>query len=232
MVSVIIPTYNEEGTIGRLVAYLLANADPLLLQEVLVVDGGSLDRTAEEAEWAGARVLHAPQKGRAAQMNAGAQAAKGDVVYFLHADTFPPRFFCHDIRRAVRQDFLCGAYRLTFDYPHWFLRLNAWFTRFNLSLFRFGDQSLFVKKDLFEKVNGFREDLVVLEDQEIIFRLRREAKFKIFNRSVVTSARKYLENGVFRTQLVFYLIYFFYQLGFSQQRLVSIYRNRLKQDKV
>lgn len=232
MVSVIIPTYNEEGTIGRLVAYLLANADPLLLQEILVVDGGSPDRTAEEAERAGARVLHAPRKCRAAQMNVGAQAAKGEVLYFLHADTFPPRFFCRDIRRAIRQDFFCGAYRLTFDYPHWFLRLNAWFTRFNLSLFRFGDQSLFVKKDLFEKIQGFREDLLVLEDQEIIFRLRREAKFKIFNRCVVTSARKYLENGVFRTQLVFYLIYLFYQLGFSQQKLVNIYRNRLKQDKV
>jgi rSAM/selenodomain-associated transferase 2 len=232
MVSVIIPTYNEEGTIGRLVAYLFENADPVLLQEILVVDGGSTDGTVAEAERAGARLLRSPRKGRAAQMNAGARAAKGEVVYFLHADTFPPRFFCRDIRQAIGQDFFCGAYRLTFDYPHWFLRLNAWFTRFNLSFFRFGDQSLFVKKDLFERVEGFREDLVLLEDQEIIYRLRQASKFKIFRRSVVTSARKYLENGVFRTQMVFYLIYLFYQLGFSQQRLVSIYRNRLKEEKL
>jgi rSAM/selenodomain-associated transferase 2 len=232
MVSVIIPTYNEEDTVGPLLHYLHTHAEPDLLQEIMVVDGGSTDRTLEMAAAAGARVLVSQKKGRAAQMNTGANAAKGEVVYFLHADTYPPPGFCRDIARAIRRQFYCGGYRLRFDYAHWFLRLNAWFTRFNVSLFRFGDQSLFVKKELFAQVNGFREDLVVLEDQEIIFRLRRLSRFKIFRRSVVTSARKYRENGVYRTQLTFYLIYFLYQLGFSQQMLVRIYRKRLKQNKI
>ena len=73
---------------------------------------------------------------------------------------------------------------------------------------------------------------MVLEDQEIVLRLRRESRFKIFRRSVVTSARKYLDNGIYRTQLVFYLIYSLYHLGLSQRRLVQIYRRYLLQDKV
>jgi hypothetical protein len=165
-------------------------------------------------------------------MNAGARAARGSILYFLHADTYPPPAFCQDITHAISQGIQCGGYRLQFDYPHWFLRVSAWFTRFNSSIFRFGDQSLFVKKKLFEKIQGFREDLMVLEDQEIIFRLRRESRFTLFGRCVVTSARKYRENGVYRTQMVFILIYFLYRLGFPQQELLKIYRTRLKQDKI
>lgn len=232
MVSVIIPTFNEEKNIGPLVRYLLGNAGSEFLCEVIVVDADSSDHTVEAAIEAGAKVMISRKKGRAAQMNAGAAVAQGEAVYFLHADTYPPQGFCHDIITALRQNYQCGGYRLQFDYPHWFLRLNAWFTRFNISAFRFGDQSLFIKKELFEKIRGFREDLVVLEDQEIIIRLRRESMFKIFPRSVITSARKYLENGVYRTQMIFFLIYLLYQFGLPQHQLVKIYRNQLKQDKV
>jgi rSAM/selenodomain-associated transferase 2 len=228
MISVIVPTYNEEQNIGRLVDYLLATANPHLLQEVIVVDGGSTDGTAALAGAAGARVLFSPFKGRAAQMNFGAREANGGGLYFLHADTYPPENFCLDIRRAINQQMYFGGYRLQFDSSHWFLRLNAWFTRFDISLFRFGDQSLFVEKNLFEKVGGFREDLSLLEDQEIIFRLRRKARFKLMPRNVVTSARKYREHGVFRTQFCFYFLYALYRLGFPQRVLVSIYKSLFK----
>ncbi|CAN5795223.1 TIGR04283 family arsenosugar biosynthesis glycosyltransferase [soil metagenome] len=228
MISVIIPTYNEEQNIGRLVDYLMATADPRLLREVIVVDGGSTDRTAALAEAAGARVLFSPVKGRAAQMNFGAREASGRVLYFLHADTYPPENFCLDIRKAIDQQMYFGGYRLRFDSSHWFLRLNAWFTRFDVSLFRFGDQSLFVEKGLFEEVGGFREELSLLEDQEIIFRLRRKARFKLVPRNVITSARKYREYGVFRTQFYFYLLYALYRLGLPQRFLVGIYKSLFK----
>jgi rSAM/selenodomain-associated transferase 2 len=228
MISVIIPTYNEEQNIGRLVDYLMATADPRLLREVIVVDGGSTDRTAALAEAAGARVLFSPVKGRAAQMNFGAREASGRVLYFLHADTYPPENFCLDIRKAIDQQMYFGGYRLRFDSSHWFLRLNAWFTRFDISLFRFGDQSLFVEKGLFEEVGGFREELSLLEDQEIIYRLRRKARFKLVPRNVITSARKYREYGVFRTQFYFYLLYALYRLGLPQRFLVGIYKSLFK----
>lgn len=230
MISIIIPTYNEAEGIGGLVTYLRETAGHSC--EIIVTDGGSSDHTGELAGAAGATVLRSPRKGRGAQMNAGAAAAKGNILYFLHADSFPPAGFILDIEEAVRMGYGSGCYRLSFDRPHWFLRANGWFTRFNVNAFRFGDQSLFVRREVFEKAGGFREDLVVMEDQEIIGRLRKHTRFKVFPRSVTTSARKYLENGVYRLQGVFFVIYFMYQLGFSQQQLVRTYRRLIRQDKV
>ena len=121
---------------------------------------------------------------------------------------------------------------MQFDHKHWFLKANAWFTRFNVNAVRFGDQSLFVTKDVFQKTNGFDENLIVMEDQEIISRIRKYGKFKVMNGYVITSARKYLDNGVYKMQAVFFVIYFMYQLGYSQQKLVATYRNLIKQNKV
>jgi hypothetical protein len=153
-------------------------------------------------------------------------------VYFLHADSYPPAGFTEDITEAVRAGYGSGCYRLSFDRSHWFLRANCWFTRFNVDAVRFGDQSLFVRRDVFEKAGRFREDLVVMEDQEIIGRIRKYTRFKVFPRSVTTSARKYLQNGIYRLQGVFFVIYFMYQLGFSQEQLVRAYRWLIRQDKL
>jgi rSAM/selenodomain-associated transferase 2 len=232
MISIIIPTYNEAEGIAGLVTYLREMAGSGHPCEIIVTDGSSSDGTRELAGVAGAAVVRSPRKGRGAQMNAGAAAAKGNILYFLHADSYPPAGFTLDIDEAVRKGYGSGCYRLSFDRPHWFLRANCWFTRFNVNAFRFGDQSLFVRREVFQKAGGFREDLVVMEDQEIIGRIRKHTRFKVFSRSVTTSARKYLENGVYRLQGVFFVIYFMYQLGFSQQQLVSTYRRLIRQDKV
>ena len=125
-----------------------------------------------------------------------------------------------------------GCYRLAFDHPHWFLRANAWMTRFPLTLFRFGDQSLFVRKELFRQIGGYREDLLVMEDQEIVARLRRWAPFRVLPGVVTTSARKYLANGVFRLQGIFGLIVLLYKLGVPQPRLVQVYRALIRQGKL
>ncbi len=232
MISIVIPTYNEAEGIAPLVRYLREAAGPGEPCEIVVADGGSTDDTRQRAARAGATVLRSPRKGRGAQMNAGAAAAKGDILYFLHADSYPPAGFARDIAKAVRAGYGSGCYRLSFDQPHWFLRVNCWFTRFNVNAVRFGDQSLFVRREVFEKAGRFREDLVVMEDQEIIGRIRRHTRFKVLPRSVTTSARKYLENGIYRLQGVFFVIYFMYQLGFSQQQLVRAYRRLIRQDKV
>lgn len=229
--SIIIPTFNEADGVGLLISFLRREGGTALA-EVIVSDGGSTDDTVAVAEAAGAKVVRAPRKGRAAQMNAGATLAEGTVLYFLHADTYPPPGFAQAILRAVEKDCAAGCFRLRFDEPHWFLRAHGWFTRFDFNPFRFGDQSLFVHRDLFIKVHGFREELIVLEDQEIIGRLKKGGRFRVLNTSVLTSARKYREHGVYRTQGVFYLIYFMYVLGFSQQRMVHTYRRLIKQNKV
>ena len=168
----IIPAYNEAPGIGALLAYLRqATAEEPDL-EIIVADGGSTDGTRALARRAGATVVRSPRKGRAAQLNYGASRATGDILYFLHADSYPPPGFVADLRRARQQGYGSGCYRLAFDHGHWFLRFSAWCTRLPLLLLRFGDQSLFVQRELFAQVGGFREDLLVMEDQEIVRRLQ------------------------------------------------------------
>lgn len=231
-ISVVIPVYNEEGTIGQTIRHLQQAQFPERIIEILVIDGGSTDGTIEEAKGAGATALTRAKKGRAAQMNFGAARAKGDVLYFLHADSRPPHTFPVDIFQSLTEGFAIGCYRLQFDEQHWFLQANAWFTRFDFGPFRFGDQSLFVQKAVFEKAGGFREDHVVMEDNEIIARLRKHGKFKIIPKNIITAARKYTENGPYKMQAIFFLIYFMYQFGFSQHTLVNTYRRLIRQDKV
>lgn len=121
---------------------------------------------------------------------------------------------------------------LSFDYDHWFLKANCWFTRFDVDTIRFGDQSLFVTKEKFLEVGGFCEKHIVLEDQQIIKRLKKISSFKVIKKPVVTSARKYVENGIYKTQGIFFLIYFLYRFGFPQQQLVNTYRKFIRQDKL
>ncbi len=231
-VSIIIPAYNEAPGIEALLAYLRqATADEPNL-EIMVVDGGSTDGTRALARRAGATVVRSARKGRAAQLNYGARQASGDILYFLHADSYPPPGFVADLRRARRQGCGSGCYRLAFDHGHWFLRFSAWCTRLPLLLVRFGDQSLFVQRDVFARIGGFREDLLVMEDQEIVRRLQAHGPFRVLPRAVTTSARKYLDNGVFRLQAAFTLIAGLYWLGVSQPRLVWLYRRLIRQDKL
>ncbi len=231
MISVIIPTYNEEAHMQATIQLLYKYDEANLIQEIIVSDGGSCDNTVCIAKTEGAKVIASP-KGRAKQMNFGALAAQSEILYFLHADTLPPKGFTYDITTAINAGYSAGCYTLSFDYDHWFLKANCWFTRFDVDSIRFGDQSLFVTKEKFLEVEGFCEKHIVLEDQHIIRRLKKISIFKVLKKPVVTSARKYLENGIYKTQGIFFLIYFMYRLGFSQQKLVSTYRKLIRQDKL
>jgi hypothetical protein len=165
-------------------------------------------------------------------MNEGAKLAKGEVLYFLHADSIPPQDFPAYILEAVQQGAAGGCFRLAFDHPHWFLKANCWFTRFNVNAVRFGDQSLFVTRDVFHKCGGYREDLLMMEDQEIIHRIRACGRFKVMKATVTTSARKYLDNGIYRMQAIFFRIWFLYYLGCSQARLLKLHRRLIYRHKL
>lgn len=233
MISVIIPTLNEQHHIADTVHYIRNGENGRLITEIIVSDGGSLDFTVQEAKKAGAdRVVISDKKGRSAQMNFGASFARGEIFYFLHADTLPPPSFASEIAEAVNKNYHAGCYLLSFDHKHWFLKANCWFTRFDVNSFRFGDQSLFIRSKTFQQSGGFCERHQVLEDQEIINRLKKIGRFIIIQKPVITSARKYLENGVFQTQAVFFLIYLMYQLGASQSRLMHTYKRFIRQDKL
>lgn len=231
LVSIIIPTCNEAVGLPGLLGHLRrAGATPGAGVEIIVADGGSTDATARLARQAGARVLACPTRGRAAQLNYGARHATGGILYFLHADSCPPPGFVAAVRAAVAGGYGSGCFRLAFDLPHWFLRANAWFTRFDVPLFRFGDQSLFVTRAAFARAGGYREDFALLEDQELARQLRRHARFRVLPGPIVTSARKYRRNGVFRLQGAFYLLTLLYRLGVSQAGLRRVYQALIRPD--
>lgn len=224
-ISVVIPTYNEAEVIRQTLSAVRERAEEPV-HEVIVADGGSADNTAGEAVGAGAELVRSP-KGRAVQMNHGAKQASGDVLYFLHADTIPPHNYDRSIRQALAGGAAAGCFQLSFDSDNLFLKVYAWFTRFNIDAFRFGDQSLFIRKGLFETIRGFREDHIVMEDHEIIKRIKKTALFCIRPESVETSSRKYKKVGVVKLQLLFSIIFLGYYLGMSQQALVSLYKNQI-----
>lgn len=227
MISVVIPAYNEETVIGGLVDYLRDNSAGFV-DEIIVSDGGSTDKTRELAEKAGARVVKSSIRQRSVQLNFGAEAAAGEVLYFLHADTFPPPGFDRMIRNKVRSGFQSGCFRLRFDSRHPLMKLYGWFTRFSPVFVRFGDQSLFVTRELFNKAGGYREELFVMEDQEIVKRLMNLSDFAIIQNPVITSARKYEQVGYLKLQLIFLIIVAGYYCGANQKTLFHLYKSLLQ----
>jgi len=230
MISIIIPVYNEADQIAETIRKIHAANNQHDI-EIIVVDGGSNDQTASIAEKCGAVTIVSQKKGRAAQMNKGALMANGDILYFLHADSMPPQNFIGHIIKAIGKGYSSGCFRLCFDLPNWFLKANCWFTRFDVNAVRFGDQSLFVTQSVFGKSGGFNESLLMMEDQEIIHRIKKHGRFKVMNATVTTSARKYMDNGIYRMQGIFFRIWLLYYLGYSQERLLQLHRKLIRNHK-
>lgn len=225
-ISIIIPTYNESAQIGKLVRYLFQHGTSALA-EVIVSDGGSDDDTGARAREAGAQAVLSPEKGRAAQMNHGASLAKGEVLYFVHADCYPPVTYCDDIQQALAQGFDLGRYRTQFDSKKSILKINAWFTRFDFFICMGGDQTLFIRRAMFASCGGFREDMRIMEEYEFCKRAREKGKYKIIPKAVLVSARKYETNSWLQVQLANSKVVSLYKQGASQQEMVEAYKRML-----
>jgi rSAM/selenodomain-associated transferase 2 len=225
-VSIIIPTYNEAENIQALIAHL-RSVKSASTPEIIVSDGGSEDDTLLMAEKAGAISLRSPVKGRAGQMNHAAAAARGDVLYFVHADTRPPASFAADIELAVAQGYDCGSFRFRFDRNRGMLRLNSFFTRFNYLFFRGGDQSIFVTRALWQKAGPYREDMRIMEDYDYLARIWKAGRFKLIPKDTIVSARKYDTNSWLRVQLANLKVVHMYRRGASQQEMIDAYREAL-----
>ena len=227
MISIIIPTYNEEKNIGKLVAPLKKAGGEKVL-EIIVSDGGSSDLTLINAKQAGASAYASPLNGRAAQMNFGASLSKGSILYFVHADTLPPETFAGDIIKAIEAGFDFGRFRTKFDSSSVLLKMNAWLTRFDLFECYGGDQTLFIKRSLFEQCKGFNEDLKIMEEYEFCKRARIQGRYKIMTGETLISARKYHKNSWLKVQLANAKIVRMYKKGADQHHLVEEYKKMLK----
>lgn len=221
--SVIIPTYNEASNITRLVTQLRAY-DLQGEVEILVIDAGSPDGTAEVARQAGAMVFQSPKPGRAAQMNFGAAQATGQLLYFVHADVGIHPAYVTTIQQAVAAGYEAGCYRFRFDSTHPLLRLNSYGTRFPGIMSRGGDQTLFITRDLFQRLGGFDEHYCIMEDFDIIQRIRQQARFHIVPQDVVVSARKYETNSWLRVQLANLTAFSLFFLKVPPVRIARTYK--------
>jgi rSAM/selenodomain-associated transferase 2 len=226
-ISVIVPTLDEAQHLPHALLSL-KNAKDI---ETIVVDGGSTDGTPEIAKRAGCCLLCSPP-GRALQMNAGANAASGSILLFLHADTRLPERFDEQVRRALDQRRttlravpVAGAFRLRIDGPQRSLRLIEWGANFRSRHLQmpYGDQALFLKAETFRTIGGFRE-LPIMDDFEMVRRLRRLGRIAILPSPVATSARRWQAIGPWRTMWINQEVIAGYYLGVQPDRLAQWYR--------
>ena len=227
-ISVIIPTFNEADNISFLIASLKKYGGSNL-QEIIVIDSlNSTDKTFEIAQNLGVVAVKSSKKGRAAQMNYGVSLAKGEILYFVHADTIINPDYSTDILQALSHGYHLGCYRNKFNSPHLLLKINAFFTRFPFLWCRGGDQTLFISKSDFVNIGGFREDYVIMEDYEFIVRANKILKFKIIPKNVIVSARKYETNSYLRVQKANLTVMRMFLGGkASQQEMADTYRKML-----
>ncbi|MCB7128328.1 MAG: TIGR04283 family arsenosugar biosynthesis glycosyltransferase [Candidatus Brocadiales bacterium] len=220
-ISVIIPALNEADTIAATLKAVTEQRWRSGRSEVIVVDGGSRDRTREIAG-PYARVIEG-KRGRAAQMNMGVRHASGDILLFLHADTVIPQGAFEEIAEGLkRPGVTAGSFRLRFDTSRPFLGFLTFFTRFGWWWARYGDQGLFLTRKTFEKLGGFK-DIPIMEDVDIIRRLRRRGRLHIIQDPVVTSARRYLDRGIYRQHFLNLFLFAAYFCGVSPERLKKLY---------
>jgi len=219
-VSVIIPTLNEAARIAGLLSSLRVLPDI----EIILVDGRSQDRTVEMAEALASRVL-VTAPGRARQMNEGARYATGEVFLFLHADTRLELSAFAQLTSALSDSTIVGgAFSLSLDSRRWELRLIAAVTNLRARLFSlpYGDQAIFVRRVVFEKIGGYAE-LPLMEDFEFMRRLRRHGRTVILSAKAVSSARRWEKEGIVYTTLRDWVIALLFLFGVSPVALAKWY---------
>jgi rSAM/selenodomain-associated transferase 2 len=220
LISVIVPTLNEEANLPVTLRQLADHPDV----ELIVVDGGSTDQTVTIARHFTPYVFLS-HPGRATQMNMGARHATGDILLFLHADTFLLPGAIEEIQRRVISDgAVGGAFDLHVDSARRSLRVIASISSTRSRLLRLpeGDQGVFVWRQVFEEFDGIPE-IPIMEDIGLAWRLRREGRLTFIADGLVTSARRWNVNGVLETTLVNWWVTFLYFLGVSPRRLRRIY---------
>ena len=257
-ISIVIPVLNEEAYIGKLLEHLQVNSSIQNISEIIVVDGGSKDKTREivtafsnfnlnpikeayhyidnsilqnsipEKQISKTKIkLITSEKGRAKQMNLGANFSKGGILYFLHADSFPPKSFDKLIINEIEKGNQAGCFRMQFESNHWWLRLASWLTKFSWRACRGGDQSQFIKKTLFNDIGGYDENYLIYEDNILINELFARKEFVVINKKIHTSARLYKKHGVWKLQYYFWSIYVKKWLGADANAMYSYYKKKI-----
>ncbi len=220
-ISVVIPAFDEEESISDTLKSLKSAEDI----EVIVADGGSRDRTATIAQNSGARLIRT-EKGRALQMNKGAACAEGDILLFLHADTRLYPGFERDIRKSLADARnIAGSFSLSFGSDRFSLKLIELGANLRSRIFElpYGDQGIFMKSSDFKAAGGFTE-MPVMEDVDLVRRLRKKGRIIVLPGKAVSSARRFSRLGVMNAFLINQLVFISFKSGAEPERIAGLYR--------
>ncbi|MGI0483166.1 TIGR04283 family arsenosugar biosynthesis glycosyltransferase [Geminocystis sp. CENA526] len=224
--SVIIPVINEEKNLVKILVNLEKHPDI----EFIFVDGGSQDNTVKLIKQADFQVILSPILRRSYQMNLGADNAQGKILLFLHGDTLLPQNYGQIINDIVnKKDFILGAFALNIDCKKPIFRLlemmvNA---RSNYLSLPYGDQGIFLKKEVFEQLGKY-QDIAIMEDFELVKKAQKYGKIYIAKSAVTTSSRRWNKLGIIKTTLINQLIIMGYYLKISPEKLALFYRQMKK----
>lgn len=231
LLSIIIPTLNEEETIDTCLNQVFSKNNVVARTwrantdfEVIVVDGGSTDRTEGIVKnYSKVRFIKS-ESGRAKQMNKGVKESKGEIFLFLHSDTILPTDGLKFIKNAISEGAVWGWFNVRYNDPRPYFRLmekknDIWikFTRIP-----FGDHAIFIRRKVFEDLGGYI-DIPLMEDLDLAKRLKKISSGTIINQPVITSARRWQKKGVFKTNILMFGLYLLYNFGVSPQWLARRY---------
>lgn len=219
-ISIIIPTLNEEKCMPQLKKCISSIEGDF---EVIIVDGGSTDRTIEKAP-SQAKVIESVKGGRGAQLNEGARLAQGEILLFLHADTVLPKNALQMVGEAIKSGCVGGRFRVKLDEEGLIYRVieRGINLRDRITGGSTGDQAIFVRKDVFFKLGGFKE-YPICEDLDFARRLKRQGRYVQLPLTVVTSARRWKKEGPFKVILLMWLIRLLFLLRFPPAKLKRLY---------
>jgi len=222
MVSCIIPVYNEE----KLIKKTLDSLSKFEGLEIIVVDGGSSDRSVDIVNNYSVISISSP-KGRSSQMNAGAGVAKGDILLFLHADNVVFSEALVNIEKEVQQNGVVGGcLTQKIDKKGFIFRVieAQGNIRARMSKVFYGDQGIFVRKDVFFRVNGFPE-VPIFEDALFTRKLRQEGKTAVLSDKIIVSPRRWEKRGIIKTMIMYNTLLVMLKIGFPLERIKALYED-------
>jgi rSAM/selenodomain-associated transferase 2 len=223
-ISVIIPTLNEDLHLRRLLEHFLTRQDDHI--EIIIVDASKNQSVKSIAEDYHVKILECSSS-RAKQMNLGAKSARHELLYFVHADTLPPLNFQDDFKQCLLEGYSAACYQSEFESDNKLLRINEFFTRFDWLVCRGGDQSLFIKKELFNELGRFDEQMAIMEEYPLIEKLLAKKQICVIPKPILISARKYADKSWLKVSRANYKAFHLYKKGVDSLKIKEVYSRLL-----